>query len=159
MTGKICTKCGIEKDLTSYHPDKRNKNGLSACCRDCYSNFRKIHYQNNKDKYKERLTIYRTANRDKCAQWARKSNYGITEEQYQQMVLDQENKCAFCKKESHRTLYVDHCHITGLIRRLLCNTCNVAYGLGKEDPSIFEAMRLAAIQDKISSEEQNSDHQ
>ncbi len=48
----------------------------------------------------------------------------------------QDNKCAICKKtveENKRNLAVDHNHITGKIRGLLCNTCNSALGMFKGD--------------------------
>jgi hypothetical protein len=48
----------------------------------------------------------------------------INYERYQQKVILQMNKCAICHKETKRSLDVDHDHITGKIRGLLCRNCN-----------------------------------
>jgi DNA-directed RNA polymerase subunit RPC12/RpoP len=53
--------------------------------------------------------------------------YGITEEQYNQLLKKQKHKCAVCGKhedEEKRKLAVDHNHRTGEIRGLLCTYCN-----------------------------------
>ena len=62
--------------------------------------------------------------------------YGITLEQYNQMLDAQGGVCAICKKPetakgnhgTARELAVDHCHDTGKVRGLLCSQCNTAIG-------------------------------
>ena len=63
----------------------------------------------------------------------RRREYGITEEQYNNMILYQNNTCAICKKPSHKTLHIDHDHQTGNVRGLLCSQCNTGIGFFKED--------------------------
>jgi Recombination endonuclease VII len=63
--------------------------------------------------------------------------YGMTVEQYEAILLEQDNKCACCgrhKSEFKRRLHVDHNHKTGEIRGLLCTLCNPLIGYAKEDP-------------------------
>lgn len=62
--------------------------------------------------------------------------YGISREQYEQMVADQKGKCAICRKFDNK-LHVDHCHTTGQIRGLLCGSCNRGLGLFRDDPAIM----------------------
>lgn len=66
--------------------------------------------------------------------------YGLEPHEYEQMFLDQDNKCAICGKESGQTkgtkLYVDHNHTTGKVRQLLCAGCNTIVG-ALENP-LFE---------------------
>lgn len=55
--------------------------------------------------------------------------YGITEEDYNKMLADQNGKCNICgsgqvNRGLHTNMFVDHCHTTGDIRGLLCNICN-----------------------------------
>lgn len=54
----------------------------------------------------------------------------------------QENKCAICGGEPkfpRSRLCVDHNHITGVFRGLLCGHCNTALGLMSDNPEILEA--------------------
>lgn len=63
------------------------------------------------------------------------TRYRIRSEQYDELFKKQKGLCAICKsKEIIRDiLCVDHNHQTGKIRGLLCQTCNRAIGLLKDD--------------------------
>ena len=67
----------------------------------------------------------------------RKSMYGITKEQYLNLKISQDNKCAICKKGSKKTLHVDHDHKTKKVRGLLCYLCNSILGYAKDNPKIL----------------------
>lgn len=78
-----------------------------------------------------------------------KRNYGISLEQYKEMLISQDEKCAICKQKSnlkhHKTgviknLSVDHCHTTGKIRELLCWQCNTTLGSVKDSIELLQAM-------------------
>ena len=62
-------------------------------------------------------------------------NYGLTLEDYDKMLEEQGGVCAICGKPdpTHPNLAVDHCHITGKIRGLLCRVCNPAIGALGDD--------------------------
>lgn len=74
--------------------------------------------------------------------------YGISLNEYQQLIEDQEGKCAICR-DTHRAtnspanwagkLCVDHDHETGDVRGLLCNACNLAIGYCNTDEMLFNA--------------------
>ena len=64
--------------------------------------------------------------------------YGITLECYQQMMLTQSGRCAICSKIS-RVLVVDHDHVTGQARGLLCSHCNIGLGMFKENAAALSA--------------------
>jgi hypothetical protein len=67
--------------------------------------------------------------------------YGISREKYLQMDKDQGGHCAICgNKEGRRKLDVDHDHVTGKVRALLCSRCNTVLGLMDES---IEKMQLA----------------
>ena len=74
--------------------------------------------------------------------------YGITWQQYTDMLEQQQHVCAICggegfvMKEHHKMkLVVDHCHTTGVVRGLLCHNCNRALGLLKDSrESLTNAM-------------------
>ena len=70
-----------------------------------------------------------------------KSKYGISEENYNQMLAEQHGGCAICGRKQrgkkHIYLYVDHNHITGQVRGLLCCSCNSAVGQFRDDPALL----------------------
>lgn len=61
--------------------------------------------------------------------------YGITLEEYNQMLQAQNNTCAICIKPIDMPC-VDHDHITGKVRGLLCRSCNTALGFFQDDPTL-----------------------
>ena len=69
-----------------------------------------------------------------------KWRYGLTPEDYAYMLENQNHCCAVCGvcvDMLGKDLVVDHDHKTGQIRGLLCNPCNQAIGLLKEDKGLF----------------------
>lgn len=59
-----------------------------------------------------------------------KQEYGITTLQYNEMLADQLWGCAMCGRtnKNGKRLAVDHDHITGEVRALLCSSCNQSLG-------------------------------
>lgn len=58
------------------------------------------------------------------------------------MLENQQGRCAACSSTTpggnHNTFHVDHCHVTGQVRALLCNTCNVDLGVFENKRVMFE---------------------
>lgn len=74
--------------------------------------------------------------------------YGLSPEEHRKLIAAQEGLCAICRnpetQKHHRhgtpkPLNVDHIRGTKTVRGLLCNACNTAIGLFREDPTLFEA--------------------
>ena len=68
--------------------------------------------------------------------WRRQiMSLGCTPQQYVDLWIAQAGLCAICLEEndSDRKLAVDHDHVTGKIRGLLCNRCNTALGAFDHD--------------------------
>jgi hypothetical protein len=70
-----------------------------------------------------------------------KYNYGFSVDEYDSLYEKQQGRCAICHTDNpggpHNRLYVDHDHITGKIRGLLCQQCNLALGLFKDSQDIL----------------------
>jgi hypothetical protein len=121
---KPCSKCSIIKPNTEFFKDKRQRDGLATHCKSCQrkaiSNWGQSHYT-----------------------YIALRKYGVTPEQYNQAIKDQDNKCAICHREefSNRTnkLCIDHDHKTGKFRGLLCNRCNRCIGRFDDNPILLRA--------------------
>jgi hypothetical protein len=71
--------------------------------------------------------LTRVSDPDKARAYSLKRLYGITPDQYDELLTRQEGKCFVCQKhedEFNVRLAVDHNHVTGEIRGLLCRYCN-----------------------------------
>jgi hypothetical protein len=66
----------------------------------------------------------------------RVSRYGMSVDDYRALLSHQGEACAICRRPFTRTPCIDHCHITGLVRGLLCQTCNTGLGSFLDNPFI-----------------------
>lgn len=64
--------------------------------------------------------------------WDLAKKYGMSPADVEQMLLEQDGKCAICRKVLLNP-HVDHDHTTGEVRGLLCYLCNLGIGLLQED--------------------------
>jgi hypothetical protein len=103
----------------------------------------------NDAEYRERILArqraWSVANRDKVRASARdnyiKRLYGISRADYDALFERQGWLCAICRKPSKQRLCVDHCHVTGMIRGLLCRQCNSGLGcLGEDQRALVAAV-------------------
>jgi hypothetical protein len=97
----------------------------------------------------ERSRKKKERNPERWAKWMRRARikylYGITEEEYDRMLVAQDYKCAICgaphSEEGRGKLVVDHCHNSERVRGLLCQSCNNMLGFAKDNS---ESLRKAA---------------
>jgi hypothetical protein len=119
---------------------------------------RSAHRQAHGPQNTERARIYREAHRQEINERARarylahkhdrasptrtaqlKRRYGISPAEYDALLEKQGGTCAICRMRSKGRLCVDHCHVTGMVRGLLCNECNTALGYLKDDQASLVA--------------------
>lgn len=89
---------------------------------------------------------WRSKNTARAKSYDLKRAYGISIEQYDSMLVAQNEVCAICENPEHvvdkngnrRKLAVDHCHTTGRVRGLLCTNCNKAIGHLKDDVRVLK---------------------
>lgn len=55
----------------------------------------------------------------------------LTLDEYHAMAEGQDFSCAICS-DDRRSLRIDHCHETGKVRGLLCDSCNGGLGLFRD---------------------------
>jgi hypothetical protein len=100
--------------------------------------------QRHKAKVAERLRSWRARNPDKVRVYNqhghRKAKYGLTRKQFETLLLQQHNTCALCSISfTEAKLTVDHNHITGRVRALLCQSCNTMLGQSGDSPARLRA--------------------
>jgi len=68
----------------------------------------------------------------------------LTHEDYLQLFIDQDSRCAICLQpfESSKTTHLDHDHKTNKVRGLLCSKCNHGLGNFKDNPDFLDRARL-----------------
>lgn len=127
---RYCKACN-HKLFCSWHKDHRCKAGGTWVYR-CLPCLHKRQMARDPDSYVGRH---------------RSRTYGVTREQYKAMSAGQNDVCAICKQTQKRTrngkpveLAVDHNHVTGKLRGLLCHNCNAALGLASDSPERLRAM-------------------
>lgn len=102
----------------------------------------RAYYLKHKEKILERTRQYYQDHKKECKDRMRsrklKHYYGLTIEEYQQKVQEQKGCCAICGGTSDKNLDVDHSHVTGAVRGLLCNNCNRGIGHLQDDPKIIQ---------------------
>lgn len=124
MKTKICSRCKKEKPLSEFPWNKKKARPLARC----YKCRRKeyIGNENTKQRLRNRNLI---------------KSYGITLEEYNLLFLKQGGKCLICgihQRDLKQSLNIDHEHITGNIRGLLCPDCNRGLGCFKDNKEIMK---------------------
>lgn len=141
MAHKLCPKCDTLKDLEDFHKCRARSDGRTAWCKSCGTAYNRAQRDKDPQAYAEYQRWYFLERK-----------YGITREGYEALYAAQEGKCAICKisgEDAKRPgkprlpgkgsgLCVDHDHVTGKIRGLLCNRCNLAVGFFDKNPDLFD---------------------
>jgi len=167
MPERTCIKCGHKGPVEKDFPTTQKYLGQATYrryCKPCYSSkVREWQKQNDtserrvkKNKmtkaWRERMraegkmgTLYRKYNANR---------YGLTLEQYNQMLASQNGVCAICQQvdpEDGKELAIDHDHETNMTRGLLCGRCNKALGLFKDSSALLQlALHYLARYQKVS---------
>lgn len=122
---KICCQCKESFSEEDFHKNKTASDGYQAACKEC-----------NKGNTLKRDPAY----------WRKhnlKRKFGITLEQYEELLVKQNYSCAICERHEDQfkiKLAVDHDHKTGRIRGLLCTACNYHLIRRHTDSSILFRM-------------------
>lgn len=133
MITKLCGICKETLPIESFHKCSREKSGYQQWCKTC----RKSH---NHEERKQYFRDFYHANPEKYLNHTYKKNYGITLEEYNEMLAQQKGVCAICSNtcNSFRRLAVDHDHATGKIRGLLCGNCNKGLGVYHDNIQLLQ---------------------
>ncbi len=131
-TLKLCSHCKEYKPRNQFYSSNKYSDGKYFRCKKCDKKLREEYRNRRKE---ERKPIQRNQNL--------KAKYNIDTEEYNKILIRQNNSCAICGIDIKdltgfiKHLAVDHNHITGEVRGLLCNHCNRGLGFFKDDYSLL----------------------
>ena len=96
-------------------------------------------YEENRASVRARQVTYYEANKEAFKDRKLRFSYGIGLADYNQLLEKQGGGCAICGGpprggRSKKYFHVDHDHVTGKVRGLLCHYCNTAIGSLQESP-------------------------
>jgi hypothetical protein len=168
---KVCRVCGKRKPVDEFYRASGCVDGRRGDCRSCFQAAARDRKEANpelKQVARERTQRWREDNPERYAEnlrrfkasggmkkslrkWHLRTKYGITPEQYDEMLERQGGGCAICgKPPGDIALHVDHCHETGRVRGLLCFSCNAGLGQFRHDPDLLgRALEYAAVHWRI----------
>jgi hypothetical protein len=134
---KECAKCKQTKATSEFYR-RKYKTGYkpASYCKKCHR---------DEARHREKLPSTRSRASNFYRRWHLRTKYGLSEAQYARIKAGQGHGCAICggvstRKCKYRRWYdlaVDHDHDTGKVRGLLCDNCNRAIGLMKDDVSVL----------------------
>jgi len=135
---KKCRKCGLMKSRAEFTVRQSGPRigHLAGYCKACAV-------------ITNRLTKERDPSIYRRCEWPSKLKrlYGITVDDYNRILAEQDGACALCgsttpengsrkyKRIVRSVFDVDHNHKTGKVRGLLCTRCNRLVGLANDDPN------------------------
>lgn len=141
-SGKNCKICMKEWRKEYNEKNKENIKEYRKNNKENESKNKKEYYKNNKEIIDNKNKKYREDEADDTRRNRKlKWKYGITLEEYNSTLEEQNFCCAICHKhlsEFKRNLAVDHCHKTNKIRGLLCNSCNLVIGYADDNLDILK---------------------
>jgi hypothetical protein len=131
-----CRSCKETKDIEEF--TVRNGKKINFC-KKCNVKTVQRHYENNPESYEKNKTSERT----KRPNWKR---HKLTEDQYKELLEQQDYKCATCKIELATCVDHDHSCCPGgwscgkCVRGILCLGCNTALGSVRDSIATLENM-------------------
>jgi hypothetical protein len=159
---KRCKICGELKPLDDFYRAPGARDGFRLDCKKCNLAARAAKYRENPRPTIERVMRWQKANREQYQARQReyvesgkksisnrkshlKRKYGLTLEAFDDLLASQGGGCAVCGRTDADN--VDHDHVTGRVRGILCFNCNVAIGHVAEDEDRLVALMAYLARD------------
>lgn len=155
---KVCRKCQVSKPITEFYknPSKANPDRLRGDCKSCHQVKTADQKKATQERYRKYWKQYSVANAEKITDAKLRRIYGISLEQFTEMLINQDGKCAICKQPPPQnakgySFAIDHDHaccnnanarVKGYscgkcVRGLLCHNCNLGLGNFRDNPQLL----------------------
>ncbi len=138
---KRCTKCGEEKPIELFGPSKMYKGGRRSQCNPCRSAHERQNRKPSSTWSPEKRARINYQRRDGEA----RRMYGITRAEAEAILAAQGGTCAICHAVypgfAHAGFHIDHCHVTGKFRGILCYRCNIRLAIVEDHKFVLAGRR------------------
>lgn len=124
METKICSRCKKTKSIDDFAKSKTKT--LQAYCRRCNTDYKRDWIKSNREEVKWNQI------------WTK---YRLRQDDYEMLLERQDGRCVICSTIMTKP-YVDHDHLTGRVRGLLCQQCNTLVGWIECNLHLLEDIRL-----------------
>ena len=160
---KRCGSCHEEKAISSFNRQSKAKDGRQSICHECrvtydrrragrfasptcddcgvsVSTFQRRRCETcARQRINTRAREFRAQNPRQLKLQAVTRQYGLSPAEYDMILKSQDNCCAICRAHvSNQKLHVDHDHVNGEVRGLLCVRCNMGLGCFKDEKKNLE---------------------
>ena len=120
---KYCPSCRRVLPLTSFVRNRSTRSGFGSYCRPCQA-----------AKAAESLKRVHGSGRH----YHLKRRYGLGADEVLALLETQSSLCLICRRPvDARTAHVDHDHVTGNVRGILCFRCNAGMGQFADSPEVL----------------------
>lgn len=134
LTERTCSRCKVTKPVSEfnrYSDPSAPATGWRyySWCRDCARQQSATYGAANRPRRNERLRQWRQAHPEEARALDRRrrlKRYGLTQSDLDAMAARQGHRCALCRRRVE--LVIDHDHVTGRVRGLICGQCNTLLG-------------------------------
>lgn len=139
---RVCATCKVEKEASEFQNCIYCTGGINGRCKECLNKYRKKYYMDKEEykKTKKKQYKHKPGTREYMMEVRLMRDFRMTIDEYNELFVKQEGRCAICGKhqsEMNKAIHVDHDHVTGEIRGLLCDKCNFGLGMFKDDPELM----------------------
>jgi len=130
-------RCGSPAKRARYTTNTSGNKYTKVFCTKCGDGRAKKYRANDPGKAKKKYREQNERRRENGYRRAYhvKKKYGLTMEQVDAIILLQSGTCAICPTSVTRNSHIDHDHISGKVRGVLCGRCNPAIGKMQDDPA------------------------
>jgi len=157
VADKQCRVCGEVKPLSDFYRMAGMRDGHRNECKPCLKAAHRDWYRRNREQAIAKVKAWQRANANHVNAYQRelrsrpeqkrkqrdayyRRTFGISADEFDALLENQRGVCAICarKPEREASFHLDHDHVTGDIRGILCLGCNQGVGQFQDDAALLE---------------------
>lgn len=137
---KRCWTCKQTLPHDNFTKSGITFDGFMKACRKC--NLKRSRYwrENNREHFASYMREYRKTHLAEVKDNERKKKFAVPSGWYAETLTAQGGACAIClttEAKGRGDFHIDHCHVSGKIRGLLCQHCNLMLGHARDRADVL----------------------